>query len=121
MNPDPASNPDIDFWTQAASQAIGAQLAKVSQILFSQTARWQHLATLRLEWLAAHETLSISSLCLFNFTTREWLVTPRVGYRLSDALTAYAGAQIFAGPADTLFGLIDQELSAGYVELRYAF
>jgi hypothetical protein len=116
MDPNPATNPDIDFWTDAATTAIHAQLAKTNQILFSQTARIEHVATLRLEWLAAHDTLSISSLCLFNFTTREWLVTPRIGYRLSDTLT-----QIFAGPDDTLFGLIDEELSAGYAELRATF
>ena len=58
---------------------------------------------------------------MLNFTTQEWLVTPRIGYRLSDALTAYVGAQIFGGPNDTLFGLIDDELSAGYAELRFTF
>ena len=100
---------------------VNAQLAKTNQILFSQTARVQHLATLRFEWLAAHDALSISSLCMLNFTTHEWLLTPRIGYRLSDALSAYLGAQIFHGPKDTLFGLIDAELSAGYAELRYTF
>jgi hypothetical protein len=100
---------------------VNAQLAKTNQILFSQTARVQHLGTVRFEWLAAHDTLSISSLCLLNFTTHEWLVTPRIGYRLSDALTAYVGAQIFHGPTDTLFGLIDAELSSGYAELRFSF
>ena len=109
------------YWTGQATDAINAQLAKTNQILFSQTAKVQHVATLRFEWLGAHETLSISSLCMFNFTTKEWLVTPRIGYRLTDAMTAYLGAQIFAGPNDTLFGLIDQTLSAGYAELRYSF
>ena len=100
---------------------VTSTLAKQNQILFSQTAQIQHLATLRFEWLALHETLSISSLCLYNFTTREWLITPRIGYRLSDAITMYAGAQVFHGPADTLFGIIDAQLSAGYAELRYTF
>jgi hypothetical protein len=121
MNPDPTMNPDIDFWTMAATDAINAQLAKTSQILFNQTARLQHVATLRFEWLLAHEALSISSLGLFNFTTHEWLLTPRIGYRLSDTITAYVGAQIFAGPTDTLFGLIQDQLSAGYAELRAIF
>ncbi len=103
------------------SDIVNATLAKQNQILFSQTAQLQHLGTLRFEWLALHETLSISSLCLYNFTTREWLITPRIGYRLSDAITMYAGAQVFHGPADTLFGIIDAQLSAGYAELRYTF
>ena len=103
------------------SNTVNSILAKQNQILFSQTAKIQHLATLRFEWLALHETLSISSLCLYNFTTREWLVTPRIGYRLTDAMTMYAGAQVFHGPANTLFGIIDAQLSAGYAELRYTF
>ena len=36
-------------------------------------------------------------------------------------MIAYVGAQIFAGPDDTLFGLIDQELSAGYAEIRFTY
>ena len=105
----------------SVSNTVNSILAKQNQILFSQTAQIQHLATLRFEWLGLHETLSISSLCLYNFTTHEWLVTPRIGYRLSDAITVYAGAQVFHGPADTLFGIIDAQLSAGYAELRYTF
>ena len=36
-------------------------------------------------------------------------------------MTAYIGRQVFAGPNDTLFGLIDQTLSAGYAELRFTY
>jgi hypothetical protein len=100
---------------------VNAELAQINQILFNQTAKVQHVATLRLEWLLAHETLSLSALGLYNFTTQEWLLTPRIGWKLTDAMTAYVGGQIFAGPNDTLFGLIDQTLSAGYVELRFAY
>jgi hypothetical protein len=103
------------------SDIVNSTLAKQNQILFSQTAQIQHLATLRFEWLGLHETLSLSSLVLYNFTTHELLVTPRIGYRLSDAMTAYVGAQVFYGPTDTLFGIIDAQLSAGYAELRYTF
>ncbi len=105
----------------SVTEALNDELAQVNQILFSQTAKVQHIATLRFEWLLAHDTLSLSSLCLLNFTTQEWLVTPRIGWRATDAITAYIGAQVFAGPPDTLFGLIDQTLSAGYAELRFTY
>jgi hypothetical protein len=111
---------EMDF-RESVTDEINLELAQVNQILFSQTAKVQHIATLRFEWLLAHETLSISSLCLLNFTTQEWLVTPRIGWRATDAMTAYVGAQVFAGPNDTLFGLIDQTLSAGYAELRFTY
>ena len=121
MDPDPANNPGIEATREMATEIINAELAQTNQILFSQTARVQHVATLRFEWLAAHETLSISSLGMLNFTTHEWLVTPRIGYRFTDAMTGYVGAQIFRGPTDTLFGLIDETLSAGYAELRFTY
>jgi hypothetical protein len=112
---DPADLRDV------VTEAVNAELRQTSQILFSQTARVQHLGTMRVDWQLLHETLTISTLALFNFTTREWLLSPRIGYRLSDAITTYVGAQIFRGPTDTLFGLIEDELSAGYAELRYTF
>jgi hypothetical protein len=102
-------------------EAITFELARINQMLFSQTARIQHLATVRVEWITAHDTLSVSALGLVNVTTREWLAAPRIGYRLSDAFIAYVGAEIFAGPDRTLFGQIDEILSAGYAELRYLF
>jgi hypothetical protein len=125
----PASSADPDilkteysaFLRQSAEQIVDAQLAKTNQILFSQTAKVQHLATARIEWLTAHDTLSISALGMLNFTTREWLASPKLGYRMSDSLIAYVGAEILTGPTNTLFGLVDQRLSAGYVELRSTF
>jgi hypothetical protein len=106
---------------QMAIDDISLQLAKTNQILFSQTARIQSLATLRVEWLLAHDTLSLSTLALLNVTTREWVITPRVGYKLTDAMIAYVGAQVFHGPKDTLFGIIENQLSAGYAELRFTY
>jgi hypothetical protein len=36
-------------------------------------------------------------------------------------MIAYVGAEIFYGPTGTLFGMIDQSMSAGYAELRSTF
>jgi hypothetical protein len=90
-------------------------------MLFSQLHEVQHLATVRLEWLTLHDTLSLAALGFVNFSTKEWLLFPKLAYQLSDSLSASLGAEIFAGPDGTLFGLIDEQLSAGYAELRYGF
>jgi hypothetical protein len=106
---------------RAVQDAINQRLAMTNQILFSQTARVQHAGTLRVEWLTSHETLSLSALGFVNFTTGEWLAAPKIGYHVSDAILASVGAEIFVGPENTLFGLIQDVLSAGYAELRYTF
>jgi len=103
------------------TQSIEDELAMRNQIVFQQTARVQHMASLRVEWLALHDTLSLSALGYVNFSTREWLAFPKLGYRISDAMTAYLGAELYVGPDHTLFDLIDGQLTAGYAELRYAF
>jgi len=108
-------------YLKGVTETINNELARINQMLFSQTARVQHLGTVRVEWLLAHDTLSLSALGMVNFTTKEWLAAPKVGYRLSDTMTAYVGAEVLTGPSGTLFGLVDQTLSAGYAELRSTF
>lgn len=100
---------------------VDAILRNKNQILFSQLHQVQNMASLRLEWLTMHQTLTASALAFVNFSTREWLLFPKVAYALSDNMTATVGAEIYEGPQNTLFGVIRSELSAGYAELRMAF
>jgi hypothetical protein len=109
------------FLEQSIIDSINADLTERNQTLFSQEARVQHLSSVRVEWLTLHDTLSLSALGMVNFTTKEWLFYPRAGYKISDVLSAYVGAEIYSGPDGTLFDLIEQELSAGYTELRASF
>ncbi|HWA75881.1 MAG TPA: DUF1302 family protein [Polyangiaceae bacterium] len=106
---------------QEINEAINQELAARNQMLFSQRKRVQHFASARIEWLLAHDTLSLSALGFMNFSTQEWLLFPKLGYHVSDTVSTTLGAEIYAGPEDTLFGLIDQQLSAGYAELRCDF
>jgi hypothetical protein len=121
IDPNTASQADLDGYTRQYGAVINSILARYSQIIFSQTERVQNLATARLEWTTLHDSLSLSATGIVNVTTREWLAAPKVAYRISDALTAYVGAEVLSGPPGTLFGLIDRTLSAGYVELRSTF
>jgi hypothetical protein len=123
---DPHADPSVlDTLTEkTAYQAVGPiedTLRAKNQILFSQLHRTQSMASARVEWLTLHQTLSLSALAFVNFSTQEWLLFPKVGYQLTDNLSATVGAELYQGPHDTLFGIIKSELSAGYVELRMAF
>ncbi len=111
--------PDSDV--PIATVQIEQTLLAKNQILFSQLHRTQNMASARVEWLTMHEALSISALGFVNFSTQEWILFPKVGYALTDNLSATVGAEIYQGPHDTLFGVIKSELSAGYAELRMAF
>lgn len=107
--------------TPAVLQLVGNEVGRRNQALFQQLAEMQHLASLRLEWLTLHDTLSISAIGLVNFTTEEWAAFPKAEYKITDGMSATVGGEIYAGPDGTLFGLIDAALSAGYAELKVAF
>jgi hypothetical protein len=108
----------------AAAMAVApvvSELTVRNQMLFNQLHEIQHSASVRIEWLTAHDTLSLSAFGFMNFSTEEWLVFPKLGYQISDQMSTSIGAEIYGGPTGTLFGVIDAELSAGYAELRYSF
>lgn len=100
---------------------IDEEMRRRNQILFQQTEELQHTASIRLEYLAFHDTLSLSVLGAYNFSTAEWLAFPKITYKFSDALSGSIGGELYNGPEDTLLDYLDQDLTAGYVELKYAF
>ncbi|HEY6722687.1 MAG TPA: DUF1302 family protein [Polyangiaceae bacterium] len=117
--------PPADLMTPSIVEDIEAgideEMRRRNQILFQQTEELQHTASVRLEYLALHDTLSFSVLGAYNFSTAEWLAFPKISYKFSDALSGSIGGELYNGPEDTLLDYLDQDLTAGYVELKYAF
>jgi hypothetical protein len=92
-----------------------------NRMIAGQLEQVQHSATLRLAWTALQETLKLEALGMFNFTTEEVMLRPKVTYDITDALTAAVGAELYFGPDETLFGTIQTAYSAGFAELRASF
>ncbi len=111
-------NPSL--YAEIESQII-MELAHNNQILFQQTKEIQHTASLRLEWLTMHDTLSLSAFGAYNFSTQEWIVYPKITYQFSDGMSGSVGGELYNGPEDTLLDYLDQQLTAGYAELRFSF
>ncbi len=97
------------------------QLFAYNRLIYGQSKAVQHGASLRLEWRTLHDQLSLVGFGMMNFTTKEWLVYPKVAYFATDALTVTLGAEIYRGPENTLFNMIEEVLTAGYAELKLSF
>ena len=93
------------------------EVERKTRMISGQTERYSHAVTARLAWKLLQETLELELLGSYNFTTGEWLVRPKISYSITDGLDAVAGAEIYGGPDDTLYGTIDETMSAGFVEL----
>jgi len=106
---------------EKVAQAVPNTLYQRNQMIFGQLKHVQHMVSARIEWLALHQTLSLSALGVVNFSTGEVVAFPKAAYQFTDSLTGTLGAEIFAGPHDTLFGSIRSEMGAVYAEAKFSY
>lgn len=92
-----------------------------NRMLSSQLKEWQSSISLRTSWKLLHEKLDTEFSGLFNLSTEEIFLKPKITYELSDNLDLTIGGQIFLGPDNTLYGKIDESISAGFLEFKACF
>ena len=109
------------MFVELGNRQVPSQLLAKNRMVAGQLHQVQHSATLRLAWMALQDALKLELAGMVNFTTEEVMLRPGVTYDIADALRVTVGAEIYLGPDDTLFGMIDQLQSAGFMELRASF
>jgi len=88
---------------------------------FARGKKYRDLVTVRLTQLLAHETWKLSLFAFYGPAENDYLLRPKVTYKVSDHLSAALGANLFGGEKrTTLFGQFDQDDNA-YINLRYDF
>ena len=97
------------------------ELTLKNRLIQGQTKQYQHGVSARIEWKGLHDTLSLSAFGMVNVSTKEWLVYPKIGYSITDAMQLTVGAEVYQGPSESLFGYIEEILTAGYTELKITF
>jgi hypothetical protein len=80
-----------------------------------------HSFSCRAAWDLLNETMTIEAFGMVNFTSNEVLFRPKMSYDIADALTFTLGVELYSGPDDTLFELIDSTLNAVFMELKASF
>jgi hypothetical protein len=96
-------------------------LQEKNRMIAGQQYKISHSFSCRAGWQLLHETLNLEVVGMVNLTTEEYFVKPMLNYDIADALTFTFGAIVYGGPEDTLFGTIDERLSAIFTELRLSF
>jgi len=117
---DPAmiSNPEI--WPLLGS-LLASQIGYYNRILYDQTHEWNHTLLLRPSVSAFNENLDLEVSGLYNLTTGEYLIYPKISYRLTDGLQASAGYQYYDGNEYTRFSWIKQAFNGPFFEFRLTF
>lgn len=117
---DPAmiSNPEV--WPMLGSM-LASQIGYYNRILYDQTHEWNHSLLFRPSVTLFHESLDVEISTLYNFTTNEYLLYPKVSYHLTDGLLATAGYQYYHGDDYTRFSWIKNAFNGPFFEFRLTF
>lgn len=99
----------------------GYELALKNRLLHSQQYKITHSISCTGELSLLHEILKLEVSGLFHLTSAELFLRSRMIYEIADAFNLNMGINLYKGPDDTLFGLMDPHLSTFYVELRISF
>ena len=97
------------------------QVAYFNRIIFNQTKEISHTLGVRPALTMFHGVSKIEFFGLYNFSTEEWSLHPRLTWDVSDNLKLSVGGQYFEGPEYTRSDLVAPVFNSGYFELRYSF
>jgi hypothetical protein len=106
---------------QTSEEQLKYELALYNRLFSSQLDEISHAVSFRPAWTLMYETLNLELLGLYNFTTKEFFIKPKVTYDITDALTFTLGGELYTGSDETLYGTIDESLSAIFIELKTSF
>lgn len=110
-----------EIWPLPPEYLLEYELALKNRIINSQKYEWSHSLSCRLGWSLLHETLNLELVGLINFISEEYLLRPKLAYDITDALIFTLGGELYSGPEDTLFDIIDSHLSSLFTELKISF
>ncbi|UCH92135.1 MAG: hypothetical protein JSV88_17805 [Candidatus Aminicenantes bacterium] len=99
----------------------GYELARKNRLLHSQQYKITHSISCTGELSLLHEILKLEVSGLFNLISEELFLRSRMTYKIADAFNLTLGMDLYKGPDDTLFGLMDPHLSTVYAELKASF
>ncbi len=97
------------------------QLNVYNRLFFRQTEEYIHNIFARVALDLFHETFEIEIPFSYNFSTKEYLIMPRMNIDLADALLLSLGLNMYHGEDDTLFDLLKPLYNGYYCELKLTF
>lgn len=110
-----------DLTTDIKGNPAERKLNSLNRIVFTQHECWNHSVSVRPALSLLHETLNVELLGLCQFSTKEYFFQPKVRYAIADAVTLAMGGQLFYGPDDRLFGILEKTKNAVFTELKVSF
>ena len=92
-----------------------------NRLFAGQTNEVIHSVSIRPALNLFYDILTIETFGMYNMTTEELLLVPRITYSISDNLKLSIGGNYYYGKENSLYDLMSNTMSSGFFELKASF
>lgn len=103
------------------SQLLRQQLASFNRLYNYQVEESSHYAGISLGWEKSNALFKPSLSVIYNITAGEYMLHPVLETEPADNIDIILGAEIYNGVSNSLFGMINDELSSVFAGIRVDF
>ncbi|MFO7617725.1 MAG: hypothetical protein R6V75_10790, partial [Bacteroidales bacterium] len=100
---------------------FASQIGYYNRILFDQTHEISHTLLFRPSLQLFHEALEIEAAVVWNITTGEYLLYPKITWKHGGGIQASVGYQFYEGPDNTRFSWIKDVFNGPFIEFKASF
>jgi hypothetical protein len=119
--PVPGNGTDPMAMVQYTNEMIGYENRLFNRKVFHQQEKANHAVSFTVTRNFAYDVIHAEFTAYFNITSNEWLLRPKVTWKVSDALSACIGGNYMKGDAQALFGYSAAVLNGAFLELKVSF
>lgn len=102
-------------------EIVVRELTDFNRKIFHQQQRYNHAASLSLSRSFIHNILNVEAAVYYNFTSNEWFVRPKIGWKINDHLETSLGCFYSEGPDKSLFYYASDVMNGAFLELKVNF
>ena len=106
---------------QYANAMIDYENRQFNRRTFYQQEKSNHAVALTVSKSFGYDAWQIEFTGYYNVTSEEWLVRPKINWKINDALTASFGGNYMTGGEKTLFGYSSTIMNGAFVQMRVSF
>jgi len=106
---------------QYANAMIDYENRLFNRRIFYQQEKTNHAVALTISKSFGYEAWQVEFTGYYNLTSEEWMIRPKISWKITDALSASFGANYMVGSDKTLFGYSSTIMNGAFVQLKVSF
>lgn len=110
-----------DLEIPTMQQMINYEFELLNRKIFNQQERFNNALSLSVSKNLASEILNIELAGYYNLTSKEYLIRPKLSWRITDDLTASFGGLYMNGPEKSIFDYSNHIMNGGFIEVKVNF